>query len=305
MCNEYQLILPVDEVIETFDRTGDRLIFPGGMPNFGPMASIRIGDRAPIITRGPDGPQLIVSPWAWKSPQGRPVFNVRSDGRSFDGVTRCLIPADGFFEFTDAEPGQKRKTKWRFIMFGRTRAFQTPLVQGADDVLRKLETTKLRLKVDGELKPSARPYGQPETFKVAQPPPGQRGPGVGAPDPVIDTHVRVRGRQKAAVQGGEPVGLGLTPDPPFGILAAEVSEPLLGDFLGAGAKAVADVVARDHEVPAIASSPPNQHMGVRLVGVEMADGDPVQTRLTEVVGDPRHDLPGEALEVQNPIAVLG
>ncbi|PZU72656.1 MAG: DUF159 family protein [Brevundimonas sp.] len=116
MCNEYQLILPFDEVIETFNRTGDRLVFPGGMPNFGPMASIRIGDRAPIITRGPDGAQLIVSPWAWKSPQGRPVFNFRSDGRSFDGVTRCLIPADGFFEFTDAEPGQKRKTKWRFTM---------------------------------------------------------------------------------------------------------------------------------------------------------------------------------------------
>lgn len=55
MCNEYQLILPFDAVIETFNRTGDRLVFPGGMPNFGPMASIRIGDRAPIITRGPDG----------------------------------------------------------------------------------------------------------------------------------------------------------------------------------------------------------------------------------------------------------
>lgn len=44
------------------------------------------------------------------------MFNFRSDGRSFDGVTRCLIPADGFFEFTAAEPGQKRKTKWRFTM---------------------------------------------------------------------------------------------------------------------------------------------------------------------------------------------
>ncbi|PZT98651.1 MAG: hypothetical protein DI624_07235 [Brevundimonas sp.] len=32
---------------------------------------------------------------------------------------RCLIPADGFYEFTDAEPGQKRKTKWRFTMTGK------------------------------------------------------------------------------------------------------------------------------------------------------------------------------------------
>lgn len=118
MCNEYQLILPFDDVIETFNRTGDRLVFPGGMPNFGPMASIRIGDRAPIIALGSDGAELIVAPWAWKSPQGRPVFNFRSDDRSFANSNRCLIPADGFFEFTDAEPGQKRKTKWRFAVAG-------------------------------------------------------------------------------------------------------------------------------------------------------------------------------------------
>lgn len=118
MCNEYQLILPFDDVIETFNRTGDRLVFPGGMPNFGPMASIRIGDRAPIIALGSGGAELIVAPWAWKSPQGRPVFNFRSDDRSFANSNRCLIPADGFFEFTDAEPGQKRKTKWRFTVAG-------------------------------------------------------------------------------------------------------------------------------------------------------------------------------------------
>lgn len=116
MCNEYQLILPFDDVIETFNRNGDPLVFPGGMPNFGPMSSIRIGDRAPIITLGPQGPQLVVTPWAWKSPQGRSVFNFRSDDRSFAGSDRCLIPADGFFEFNDPETGQKRKTKWRFTL---------------------------------------------------------------------------------------------------------------------------------------------------------------------------------------------
>jgi putative SOS response-associated peptidase YedK len=118
MCNEYQLILPINDVIETFNRTGDPLSFPGGMPNVGPMASIRIGDRAPIIMLGAAGPQLILTPWAWRSPQGRPVFNFRTDDRSFANSMRCLVPADGFFEFTDAEPGQKRKTKWRFTLSG-------------------------------------------------------------------------------------------------------------------------------------------------------------------------------------------
>lgn len=116
MCNEYQLVLPFDDVIEEFNRTGSRLVFPGGMPNFGPMASIRIGDRAPIITLGPDAPQLVTTPWSWRSPNGPPVFNFRSDGRSFEGSERCLVPADGFFEFTAAEAGQKRKTKWRFTL---------------------------------------------------------------------------------------------------------------------------------------------------------------------------------------------
>ena len=35
MCNEYQLVLPFDDVIEEFNRTGSRLVFPGGMPNGG------------------------------------------------------------------------------------------------------------------------------------------------------------------------------------------------------------------------------------------------------------------------------
>ena len=44
------------------------------------------------------------------------MFNFRSDGRDFSNTNRCLIPASAFYEFTDAEPGQKRKTKWRFTL---------------------------------------------------------------------------------------------------------------------------------------------------------------------------------------------
>jgi len=47
-----------------------------------------------------------------------PVFNFRSDDRSFANSARCLIPADGFFEFTEAETGQKKKTKWWFRLAG-------------------------------------------------------------------------------------------------------------------------------------------------------------------------------------------
>lgn len=46
------------------------------------------------------------------------MFNFRSDNRAFSDTVRCLIPADGFFEFTAPETGQKRKTKWRFTLVG-------------------------------------------------------------------------------------------------------------------------------------------------------------------------------------------
>ncbi|MFN3627291.1 MAG: SOS response-associated peptidase family protein [Parvibaculum sp.] len=118
MCNNYASKVPANRIADAFSATGFPLRFDGGViPNLEPRDDIRIGDAAPIVTWD-DGPILKQMKWAWKSLQGRPVFNFRSDGRSFANSTRCLIPADGFYEFTDAEPGQKRKTKWSFTMIG-------------------------------------------------------------------------------------------------------------------------------------------------------------------------------------------
>ena len=129
MCNEYQLIQPLDQAIEEFSQSRASLVFPDGVPNFGATASIRIGDHAPVIWAGASGPEVRMTPWSWKGPGGRPVFNFRSDGRSFANSQRCVIPADGFFEFTDAEPGQKRKTKWRFALQGQSSFWIAGLVK--------------------------------------------------------------------------------------------------------------------------------------------------------------------------------
>lgn len=52
--------------------------------------------------------------WSWPGQHKRPVYNFRSDGREFPS-NRCLIVADGFYEFTDpSEKGKKRKDKWLF-----------------------------------------------------------------------------------------------------------------------------------------------------------------------------------------------
>ena len=46
------------------------------------------------------------------------MYNFRSDGREFTSG-RCLIPADGFYEFTDpADTKKKRKDKWLFTKAG-------------------------------------------------------------------------------------------------------------------------------------------------------------------------------------------
>lgn len=119
MCNNYASHVGAKAIAEAFSETGFPLRFDGGtIPNLEPRDDIRIGDTAPIVTGTKGGPVLRQLPWAWKSPQGRPVFNFRSDGRSFANSDRCLIPADAFYEFTDAESGQKRKTKWRFTVAG-------------------------------------------------------------------------------------------------------------------------------------------------------------------------------------------
>ena len=67
------------------------------------MAGVKPGQPAP-------GTGTYVVP----GPGGKPVYNFRSEGREF-GSGRCLIIADGFYEFTTpADPKQKRKDRWLF-----------------------------------------------------------------------------------------------------------------------------------------------------------------------------------------------
>ena len=77
---------------------------------------VRINDTAAVIVADGDAAELV--PMRWSFPPARaggPVFNFRSEGRSFANSRRCLVPASAFFEFTTPEdPRQKRKDKWRF-----------------------------------------------------------------------------------------------------------------------------------------------------------------------------------------------
>jgi putative SOS response-associated peptidase YedK len=115
MCNLYTQSKSVDEVARVFRELQMPLGFPEGIPNLQPT-DIRITDPGPIVRAGAGGGglEMVVRRWSWPGPSGKPVYNFRSEGREFPSG-RCLIVADGFYEFTTpADPKQKRKDKWLF-----------------------------------------------------------------------------------------------------------------------------------------------------------------------------------------------
>lgn len=113
------------------------LVFPAGLPNLAPLDSIRITDPTLILRVDPNGGAIdgVTRRWSWPGPTGKPVYNFRSDGRSLgngDSGSRCLIPVDAFYEFTDAAPGTgaKRESKWRFTVAPGTLGFGWSCVAG-------------------------------------------------------------------------------------------------------------------------------------------------------------------------------
>jgi len=110
MCNEYRFKQSLDRIAEEFSRLELPLQWAGGAPNLEPRDSIRPTDPAPILVGSANGAELKQLRWGFAQAKGGPVINFRSDGRRFPSG-RCLIPADGFYEFTgDKAP----KSKWLF-----------------------------------------------------------------------------------------------------------------------------------------------------------------------------------------------
>ncbi len=118
MCNDYRLKVDIEWIRKDFGAIQIDMSFPEGIPNMQPRDDVRITDLAPIVRagNGPATADLVQRRWSWPSPNGKPVYNYRSDGREFSSG-RCLIVADGFYEFTrHSDPKSKRKHKWLFTM---------------------------------------------------------------------------------------------------------------------------------------------------------------------------------------------
>ena len=118
MCNNYRNRIS----LEAYRAAFDELQTPAGAPNLEPRDSIRVTEPAPLIRLDDQSrAELVQVRWSWPGPGAKPVYNFRSEGRRF-GSGRCLIPADGFYEFTDPEPPapkRAKKVRWLFTMVGQ------------------------------------------------------------------------------------------------------------------------------------------------------------------------------------------
>jgi putative SOS response-associated peptidase YedK len=128
MCNDYRSRVELGTIGQEFNDLRIPLRFPDGLPNLEPRDDIRITDRAPIIrwtpaadVAGVGSAELVQRRWSWPGQSGKPVYNFRGEDREFRSG-RCLIVADGFYEFTTpSEPRRdKRKDKWLFTVTGES-----------------------------------------------------------------------------------------------------------------------------------------------------------------------------------------
>ena len=78
---------------------------------------VRIGDMGPVLRAAGNGVELVLMRFGWPPPRPKagPVFNFRSDKRSFVDSRRCIIVLSGFFEFTGTK---YPKAKHRFSLKG-------------------------------------------------------------------------------------------------------------------------------------------------------------------------------------------
>jgi len=121
MCNDYRLLVDLATILDEFSELKIDIRFSEGTPNIAAREDIKITDTAPIVRTEPGwrgGGDMVQRRWSWPAPNKRPVYNFRSEGREFTS-NRCLIVADGFYEFTEpADPKKGRKDKWLFTKVG-------------------------------------------------------------------------------------------------------------------------------------------------------------------------------------------
>lgn len=116
MCNSYEQHVAWREYREAIDAAGLEVSSRQGEADLPQADGIRIGDLGPVVLL--DRNEASLSQMRFGLPpkgSGRPVFNFRSEGRSFAQSRRCIVPVSAFFEFTGTK---SPKAKHRFRLAG-------------------------------------------------------------------------------------------------------------------------------------------------------------------------------------------
>lgn len=115
MCNEYERNIQWDDFARTMERIELGLATEQGPTDLPPALSIRISDTGTVLRGAGNGVELAPMQFAFPPPRrgASPVFNFRSEERSFEKSNRCLILASAFFEFTGTK---SPKAKHRFTL---------------------------------------------------------------------------------------------------------------------------------------------------------------------------------------------
>jgi putative SOS response-associated peptidase YedK len=123
MCNDYEQHVSYDDyraAVKALDLATPGRESAGDLPQ---SDDIRIGDLGPVLIAAGNGVMLEQMLFGFPAPEPRrrtrpkasPVFNFKSDGRSFKDSRRCLVILSGFFEFTGSK---YPKAKHRFTLKG-------------------------------------------------------------------------------------------------------------------------------------------------------------------------------------------
>ena len=111
MCGRYTLATPEQELIETFD-------LPGLTFEYFARYNIAPGQEAPVVAEDRRGRRAGLMTWglvpAWRRDRAKGIINARSETvaekpafrESFER-RRCLVPADGFYEWKRESDGRK------------------------------------------------------------------------------------------------------------------------------------------------------------------------------------------------------
>jgi putative SOS response-associated peptidase YedK len=115
MCNDYEQHVThaaYAEAIRRLELSAPAVESAADLPQ---ADDIRIGDIGPVLRVEGNGVALAPMRFGFPPPRPKagPIFNFKSEGRSFRDSRRCVIVCSGFFEFTGSK---YPKAKHRFAL---------------------------------------------------------------------------------------------------------------------------------------------------------------------------------------------